>query len=93
MSFTLATLKTAVQDYLQVSETTFTNQLDTFIQEAESRIFKMVQLPEQRKNVQGTATSGNRFLATPSDFLRRFHWLSSTAATNTIILISSTRRF
>ncbi len=72
MSFTQATLKTAVQDYLQVSETTFTTQLDTFIKEAESRIFKMVQLPEQRKNVQGTTTSGNRFLATPSDFFAPF---------------------
>jgi hypothetical protein len=27
-----------------------------------------VQLPEQRKNVEGNLTSGNRFLATPSDF-------------------------
>jgi hypothetical protein len=72
MSFTLATLKTAVQDYLQVSETTFTSQLNTFIQESESRIFKMVQLPEQRRNVQGTASTGNRFLATPSDFYAPF---------------------
>ena len=72
MSFTLATLKTAVQDYLQVSETTFTSQLNNFIQESESRIFKMVQLPEQRKNVQGSATSGNRFLATPTDFFAPF---------------------
>jgi hypothetical protein len=29
MSFTLATLKTAVQDYLQVDETTFNNNLNT----------------------------------------------------------------
>ena len=72
MSFTLATLKTAVQDYLQVSEITFTSQLNNFIQESESRIFKMVQLPEQRKNVQGSATSGNRFLATPTDFFAPF---------------------
>ena len=68
MSFTLATLKTAVQDYLQVSETTFTNQLPTFIKESEDRIFSFVQLPDQRKNVQGNVTSGNRFLATPTDF-------------------------
>ena len=68
MSFTLATLKTAVQDYLQVSESTFTSQLDRFIQESEDRIFSLVQLPNQRKNVQGTLTSGNRFLATPTDF-------------------------
>ena len=72
MSFTLSTLKTAVQDYLQVSETSFTSQLDTFIQEAESRIFKSVQLPEQRKNVTGAASSGNRFLATPTDFYAPF---------------------
>ena len=72
MSFTLSTLRTAVQDYLQVSETAFTSQLDTFIQEAESRIFKSVQLPEQRKNVTGAASSGNRFLATPTDFYAPF---------------------
>ena len=72
MSFTLSTLKTAVQDYLQVSETAFTSQLNTFIQEAESRIFKSVQLPEQRRNVTGTASSGNRFFATPTDFYAPF---------------------
>jgi hypothetical protein len=72
MSFTLATLKSTVQDYLQVDETTFNANLNTFIEEAESRIFKLVQLPEQRKNVTGTLTSGNRFLATPSDFFAPF---------------------
>jgi|TARA_R110001583_G_scaffold173925_2_gene328080 hypothetical protein len=72
MSFTLATLKTAVQDYLQVSETTFTNNLNNFIKESESRIFKLVQLPEQRKNVQGVTAASNRFLATPSDFSSPF---------------------
>ncbi len=72
MSFTLATLKSTVQDYLQVNETTFNNNLNTFIKESESRIFKLVQLPEQRKNVQGTLTASNRFLATPSDFFAPF---------------------
>ena len=72
MSFTLSTLKTAVQDYLQVSETTFTTQLDTFIKEAENRAFSMVQLPNQRKNVTGTLTTSNRFLATPTDFYAPF---------------------
>ena len=68
MSFTFATLKPAIQDYLEVSESTFTTQLPTFIQQSEDRIFSFVQLPEQRKNVQGTLTTGNRFLATPTDF-------------------------
>ena len=69
MSFTYSTLKTAVGDYLECAETTFTNNLSTFIKESEDRILKLVQLPEQRKNVQGSTTSGNRFLACPSDFL------------------------
>ena len=47
MSFTFATLKSAVKDYLEVDETTFNNNINTFIQESENRIFKMVQLPEQ----------------------------------------------
>ena len=72
MSFTLATLKSTVQDYLQVDETTFNNNLNTFIEEAESRIFKLVQLPEQRRNVTGSLTAGNRFLATPTDFFAPF---------------------
>ena len=69
MSFTYSTLKTAVQDYLECSETTFTTQLPTFITESEDSIFNFVQLPEQRKNVQGTTESGNRFLSCPTDFL------------------------
>ena len=72
MSFTLATLKTAVQDYMESSETTFTTQLNTFIKESENRIFDNVQLPVQRKNVQGTTTISNRFLATPTDFYAPF---------------------
>jgi len=72
MSFTLATLKTAVQDYTESSETTFTSNLDTFIKQAEDRIFDNVQLPVQRKNVQGSTTASNRFLATPTDFYAPF---------------------
>ncbi len=72
MSFTFATLKSAVKDYLEVDETTFNNNINTFIQESENRIFKMVQLPEQRKNVTGNVTTSNRFLATPSDFFAPF---------------------
>ena len=43
MSFTYSTLKTAIGEYLECSETTFTNNLPTFIKESEDRILKMVQ--------------------------------------------------
>tara|TARA_R100000544_G_C2211767_1_gene52379 strand:- start:24 stop:671 length:648 start_codon:yes stop_codon:yes gene_type:complete len=72
MSFTLSTLKTAIKDYLESEETTFVSQLPTFIQQAEERILKSAQLPDQRKNVQGNLTTSNRFLATPSDYLASF---------------------
>ena len=72
MSFTLATLKTAIQDYLECTESTFVTNLPTFIKESEQRIFKLVELPKQRKNVTGQVTSSNRFLATPSDFYAPF---------------------
>ncbi len=74
MSFTLSTLKTAVKDYLQVDETTFNASLDTFIKEAESRIFKLVQLPEQRQNVTGNVTATVRFLRRPLIFLPPSLW-------------------
>ncbi len=69
MSFTYATLKTAVQDYCETSETTFDTQLPTFIKESEERILKNVELPVFRKNVTGNATNNSTYLSTPSDFL------------------------
>ena len=72
MSFTLASLKSTIKDYLQVDETTFNANLDTFIRESEDRIFKNVELPQQRQNVTGSMTASKRFLATPSDFYAPF---------------------
>ena len=44
-------------------------QLDTFIRQAEQRIYNSVQFPSIRKNVTGTTTNGNKYLSSPSDFL------------------------
>tara|TARA_B100000427_G_scaffold323165_1_gene326184 strand:- start:240 stop:875 length:636 start_codon:yes stop_codon:yes gene_type:complete len=72
MSFTLATLKTAVQDYCETSETTFVSTLPTFIKEAEERILKNVEMPVFRKNQTGTLGTGNTYLSTPDDFLSSY---------------------
>jgi hypothetical protein len=69
MAFTFTTLKTAIQDYTQNTETTFTSQLSRFILNAEERILKECQLDVFRKSSQGSATSGNQFLSKPTDFL------------------------
>jgi len=72
MAFTYATLKTAIQDYMDNDETTFANNLDNFIKTTEEDILKNVELNFYRKNVTGTATSGNAYLGMPSDFLAPF---------------------
>tara|TARA_R100000935_G_scaffold56886_1_gene89474 strand:- start:1996 stop:2643 length:648 start_codon:yes stop_codon:yes gene_type:complete len=69
MSFTYATLKTAVQDYCETAETTFVATLPTFIKEAEERILKNVEIPVFRKNQTGALTSGTPYLAMPDKFL------------------------
>jgi|TARA_R110000787_G_scaffold260850_1_gene366094 hypothetical protein len=70
--FTYSGLKTAVQNYLDNTETTFTSTLNTFIETAEERILKAVQLPVFRKNVTGDLTDGLPYLGTPTDFLSPF---------------------
>ena len=86
MSFTFATLKTAIQDYTENTETTFTNHLSDFIKGAEERIFKTVDLEFFRKNVTASTTSSNRFLAVPSDYLASFS-LSVTSSSNKSFLL------
>jgi hypothetical protein len=67
-----AELTQALQDYLETSETSFVANIPTFVQQAEERIYRTVQIPELRKNVTGTLTSGNPYLARPADFLSAF---------------------
>jgi hypothetical protein len=65
-----AELVTAVEDY---TENTFpTVDMNTFIEQAEQKIYNIVQLPALRKNVTGNITANNKYLSAPSDFLSVF---------------------
>ena len=72
MSFTYDSLKQAIQDYTENSETTFVNNLPIFIRATEERILKNVQLNLFMRNQQGTMTANNQYLGAPSDFLAPF---------------------
>lgn len=48
---------------------TSAQQIATFVQQAEQRIYNSVQLPALRKNVTGTLTVNNKYLSCPADFL------------------------
>jgi len=64
-----AQLKQNIQDYTQNYEATFVADIPTMIEQAEQRIYNSVQFPSLRKNVTGSITQYNQYLATPSDFL------------------------
>jgi|TARA_R110001592_G_scaffold201352_1_gene450456 hypothetical protein len=89
MSWTFTTLKTAIQDYTQNTESTFVTNLPTVIKQAEDRIVKSVELPNFRKNVTGTFTNGNQYLATPSDYLYPFSLAVLDGSNNYSYLIST----
>ena len=59
---------------------TSTEQINTFIQEAEQRIYNMVQLLDLRKNVTGNVTVNNPYLAVPTDWLANFSLAIITAS-------------
>jgi len=62
-----AALVVAISDY---TENTFpTADMNTFIQQAEQRIYNTIQFPSIRKNVTGILTTNNKYLSCPNDFL------------------------
>ena len=63
-------LVSEIQNY---TENEFTTEVvNTFITQAEQRIYNSVQLPALRKNVTGTTTAGNKYLAMPDNWLATF---------------------
>lgn len=60
-------LVTQIQDYM---ETTFdTDSVNTFIKQAENKIYNSVQIPSLRRNSQGNLSQDNEYLQCPDDFL------------------------
>jgi hypothetical protein len=73
-----AQLVVAINSHVEDSFSTTT--VDTFIKQAEQRIYNSVQLPNLRKNMTGTVASGNKYLTCPSDWLATFSLAIVTAA-------------
>lgn len=67
-----AQLVQQVQDYTENYESSFVANIPNFVQICEENLYRSVMIPELRKNVTGTLTNGNKYLARPSDFLSVF---------------------
>jgi len=73
------TLYQTIQNYAENTESLFVSSIPTFVQQAEERIFNMIQFPSLRKNVTGTLTASNQYLSLPNDFLATYSLAVVTA--------------
>lgn len=87
MSLTYAQLTDAIQKYLETDEASFVSMIDIFINQAEERIVRDVQLPAFRRIQTSTIPGGEQYILLPTDFLAQYqlamidgsgnyHWLS-----------------
>lgn len=67
-----SSLATAIQDFIETTETTFVANIPVFVKAVEQRVYNEIQLPALKKNVTGALTSGNKYLSVPSDYLSVF---------------------
>jgi hypothetical protein len=62
-------LKAAIIAYTENQDAAFEAEVPVFVQQTEQRVYNSVQFPSLRKNVTGTTTLNNKYLACPNDFL------------------------
>jgi hypothetical protein len=72
---------------------TSADQIATFVENAEERIYNSVQLPALRKNVTGNCTSGNKYLACPSDWLATYSMAVINANNEYLFLLNKDVNF
>jgi hypothetical protein len=65
-------LYAAIQNYTESDEQLFVQSIPTFVQQCEERVYNAVQIPAIRKNVIGSFTQSDHYLALPQDYLASF---------------------
>jgi hypothetical protein len=86
MAWTYATLVQAIKDWTEYDETTFNQNIDTFIRNCEERIVYAAQMEVFRKNVSGSCSTGNQYLAAPTDFLSPYSLSITSSGSKTFLL-------
>jgi len=77
----ISELTQMIQDYSENTESLFVANIPNFVKQAEARIYQTVHIPVLRKNVMGTISSANKYLATPNDFLSVYSIAAVTPGT------------
>jgi len=80
-------LVTNIRNYTEVGSNVFTNSvINTFITMAENQILRAIDLDVFKLEVSGNLTSGNKFLAAPSDLLTHRYMMITNAQGDQIFL-------
>jgi hypothetical protein len=80
-------------DNVSIINSLGSTQINTFIQQAEERIYNTVQIPSLRRNVTGTLTVSNPYLSCPSDFLSSYSLAVVDASGNYTYLLNKDVNF
>jgi len=86
MAWTYTTLVQAIKDWTEYDEPTFNQNIDTFIRNCEERIVYAAQMEVFRKNVSGSCSTGNQYLAAPTDFLSPYSLSITSSGSKTFLL-------
>ena len=87
MALTYIQLSEAIQNYTEVNEPTFIDNIPNFVQNTETLINNTVQLPAFRKNVTGQTTPSFPYVDLPSDFLSIFSIAVASYAQDGITIV------
>lgn len=79
--YTYTTLKQAIQDYTDNQETTFVNNIDSFIEAAEEQILKSIPLETFRKNATAVLNANSKYFPKPADWLFTYSFSINSQAT------------
>jgi hypothetical protein len=69
----------SIIDFTESNDTTFVDNIPTFVQNAEERIYNSVLIPVLRRNVTGSMTINNKYLTCPSDYLAPYEMAVSVS--------------
>lgn len=76
---TYAELYQSIIDFTESNDTTFVENIPTFVQNAEERIYNSVLIPVLRRNVTGSMSANNKYLSCPSDYLAPYEMAVSVS--------------
>ena len=86
-------LVAAIKAYCDNTETTFVNNIPTFVKQAEDRIYRSVNLPVSRKIVDGSLSTSTKLLTFPSDLLAPLSLAVTNSASDQVFLINKDYNF